>query len=272
MPNTRTRKHRGEAAPKRSNIREVAAAARVSVATVSRTLQTPDIVAEDTRKRVLRTIERLGYTPNLQARILRTARTQLIVALVPDISNPFFAEVIRGIEKVAHEHRYAVLLCDTQYDPVRERTYADLLGTRQADGMITLLPHVPRVNLPAPLPIVNACEYVSDRSITSVYVDNVAAARAATGHLLDFGHRRIAFVTGPMQSPISIDRDRGYAEALKGAGIARDPKLTAGGDFSVEAGLRAYEVLVANARRFTAVFCSGPTARRRASAADRSGT
>src|SRR6202035_2413736 len=160
-----------------------------AVATVSRTLAMPDLVAPDTRRRVHDTIRRMGYTPNAQARNLRTARTNVIVALVPDISNPFFAEVIRGIEQVAHRSHYSVLLGDTQYNRAREQGYADLLNTRQADGLITLLPHIPKIIAAGRLPIVNACEYVRDRSITSVYVDNVAAAQQATEYLLTLGHR-----------------------------------------------------------------------------------
>jgi len=216
----------------------------------------PEVVASETRRRVHEAIHRLGYTPNAQARILRTARTNVVVALVPDISNPFFAEVIRGIEQVAHQNRYSVLLGDTQYSRDREQAYADLLGTRQADGLITLLPHIPRVTMAGRLPIVNACEYVKDRTITSVYVDNVAAAREATDYLITLGHRAIAFITGPMKSPISVDRDQGYQMALASAGIKRDPKLTAEGDFSLESGIRAVESIFARRERFTAVFCS----------------
>jgi LacI family repressor for deo operon, udp, cdd, tsx, nupC, and nupG len=255
----KTRKSKRSTAPgprNNYNIREVAEAAKVSVATVSRTLQMPDVVAPQTRARVQAAIERLGYRPNAQARMLRTARTHVIVALVPDISNPFFSEVIRGIEQVAHQNGYSVLLGDTQNSRVREKAYAELLATRQADGLITLLAHIPPIVISASLPVVNACEYVKDKSITSVYVDNVAAAREAVEYLLTLGHRDIAFVTGPMDSPISIDRDQGYEEALQRAGIKRNRKLTAIGDFSVEAGIRAVDTLLAKKFRFTAVFCS----------------
>src|ERR1700692_3857532 len=131
--------------PRRSNILEVASAAGVSVATVSRALQMPDVVAARTRARVREAVERLGYVPNVQGRMLRTARSHVIVALVPDITTPFLAKIIRGIEQVAHQNRYAVLLGDTQHNRSREQAYADLLATRQADGLITLLPHIPRI-------------------------------------------------------------------------------------------------------------------------------
>jgi LacI family transcriptional regulator, repressor for deo operon, udp, cdd, tsx, nupC, and nupG len=247
---------RGAASQRRYNITEVAVAAKVSVATVSRTLAMPDVVAPETRQRVHAAIRRMGYTPNMQARSLRTARTNMIVALVPDISNSFFAEVIRGIEQVAHRNGYSVLLGDTQYNRDREQTYADLVGARQADGLITLLPHIPRVVSAKRAPLVNACEYVHDPSITSVYADNVGGAREAVEYLLTLGHRSIAFVSGPMNSPISVDRDHGYEAALADADIKRNPKLTIDGDFSAEAGIRAAESLFARGERFTALFCS----------------
>jgi len=243
-------------APRRYNIKEVATAAKVSVATVSRTLAMPDVVLPETRQRVQEAIRRLGYTPNVQARNLRTARTNVIVALVPDISNPFFAEVIRGIEQVALQNRYSVLLGDTQYNRAREQVYADLVSARQADGLITLLPHIPQVTTTGPLPIVNACEYVTDPAVTSVYVDNVAGARVAVEYLLTLGHKGIASIAGPMSSPIGVDRDRGYAAALTAAGIKRNRKLTVEGDFSAEAGIRCMEYLFAGGAPFTAVFCS----------------
>src|SRR5208282_1370010 len=115
---------------------------------------------------------------------------------------------------------------------------------------------VPRIAAAGRWPIVNACEYVKDRSITSVYVDNVGAAREATDYLLTLGHRTIAFITGPMNSPISIDRDLGYEQALANAGITRNRRLTAEGDFSAESGMRAVEMLYAREDRFTALFCS----------------
>lgn len=219
----------------------------------------PDVVAPETRQRVHDAIRRLGYTPNAQARNLRTARTNVVVALVPDISNPFFAEVIRGIEQVAHQNRYSVLLGDTQYSLDREQVYANLIDSRQADGLISLMPHIPTIEARAEsgrMPIVNACEYVKDRSITSVYIDNVAAATEATNYLLALGHRNVAFVTGPMNSPISIDRDKGYELALSAAAMKRNRKLTIEGDFSVESGMRALDLLLARGERFTAVFCS----------------
>lgn len=237
-------------------VKEIAAAANVSVATVSRALQRPEIVSETTRQHIHEVVKRLGYTPNAQARNLRTARTRLIVALLPDIANPFFSEVIRGIEQVAHESGYSVLLGETQSSLVREQAYADMVAARQADGIITMSPRVPAIPIQGRLPVVNACEYVKDSQICSVYVDNVAAAAAAVDYLAMLGHRDVAFIAGPPSSPICVDRELGYQLALQRAGIALNPALAAVGDFSIEAGERAIDLLLSREQPFSAVFCS----------------
>jgi LacI family repressor for deo operon, udp, cdd, tsx, nupC, and nupG len=243
-------------AVRRATIRQVAAAAKVSVATVSRALENPQIVAEDTLRRVHAVIQELGYTPNAQAQMLRTSKTRLVIALVPDISNPFFSEVIRGIEQVAHENRYAVLLGDSQNSPAREQAYADMIPARQADGLITLVPRLPKQFGHKPFPLVNACEYVPDGGVTSVYVDNTAGALAAVQHLITLGHRSIAFISGPKLTAICTDRQRGYELALKQAKLRFNPALMGTGDFTVESGVRATEALFASGAEFSALFCA----------------
>jgi len=246
-----------EAQPARvSTVKEIAAIAKVSVATVSRALQRPEVVSERTRQRIHEVVKRLGYTPNALARNLRTARTRLIVALLPDIANPFFSEVIRGIEQVAHENGYSVLLGETQSSQVREQAYADMVAARQADGIITMSPRVPSIPIQGRLPVVNACEYVKDGQISSVYIDNVAAAGVAVDYLAMLGHREIAFVAGPPSSPICVDREQGYRLALQRAELPANPGLVVTGDFSIEAGERAVEQLLAQGQPFTALFCS----------------
>ena len=247
------------AAPQPARVRtvkEIAAIAKVSVATVSRALQRPEIVSEETRQRIHEVVKRLGYTPNALARNLRTARTRLIIALLPDIANPFFSEVIRGIEQVAHENGYSVLLGETQSSLVREQAYADMVAARQADGIITMSHRVPAIPIDGRLPVVNACEYVKDKKISSVYIDNVAAAGAAVDYLVTLGHRDIAFIAGPSSSPICVDREQGYQLALQRAKIPANPALTAVGDFSIEAGERAIDLFLSQGHSFSAVFCS----------------
>lgn len=237
-------------------IRAVARLAGVSIATISRALKSPGQLKPATLEKVQSAIHRLGYTPNVQAQNLRTSQTRLIIALVPDIGNPFFSEVVRGIEKIAQQNDYSVLLGDTEYDAWREATYVKLIQSRQADGLITLLPSIPKLFLAGRAPIVNACECVDDPSVTTVSVDNLGGAKAATEYLLALGHREIALIRGRDGSPLSADREAGYREALRAAGVEPDDRLILQGDFSAESGIRAVGSLFAQGLRFTAIQCS----------------
>lgn len=239
-----------------ARITDVAAAAGVSVATISRALRSPDVVAPETLERVLTAIRDMRYTPNAQARNLRTSRAKMIIAIVPDIANPFFSEVIRGIERVAQQQGYSVLLGDTENNSKREETYAQMVTSRQVDGAIILLPHIAASIRRAGAPIVNACEYVSDKAVTSVYSDNVGGARAAAEYLLALGHVSIGFIGGPPGSPLSVDRERGYVDAMRANGFSLDRKLMVAGDFSAESGVRATEALLARGLPLTALVCA----------------
>lgn len=198
------------------NIYEVAKRAGVSTATVSRVLSRPDVVAPDTRKKVMRAVEQLGYTPNSAAANLRTLRTHKILVTVPDISNPFFSQILQGIEDAAQRKGYAVLVGDTQHDEQREERYASMLKRKEADGLIFLGHRLPKeaasfVKAMAPqcAPVVNGCEFSSKLAVPSVHIDNTKAAAEAMDHLYRLGHRRIAAITGPLASPLSRDRLKG---------------------------------------------------------------
>jgi len=241
-----------------TSIRQVARQAGVSIATVSRALTTPDKVSDKTLKKVLAQVERSRYKPNLLARNFRSKRAYAVVVLVPNIANPFFAEIIRGIEQVAQQHGYAVLLGDTEGREDREAYYAGLVETRQADGLIQLHPRLPKVAQGAggsDIPLVNACEYIVDAPCPRVGIDNVAAARDMTAYLIGLGHRRIGAILGPNSSPLTSDRLRGYKLALKAAKITSDEDLVAQGDFSMSSGRDAVERLFKVEKPPTAVFC-----------------
>ena len=126
------------------NIYEVAKRAGVSTATVSRVLSRPDVVSPDTRRRVMQAVDKLGYTPNSAAKNLRTLRSGKLLVTVPDISNPFIALVLQGIEEIAQREGYAVLLGDTQHDEQREERYAAILKRKEADGLIFLGHRLPK--------------------------------------------------------------------------------------------------------------------------------
>lgn len=241
-----------------SSIREVARLAGVSVATVSRTLKTPHVVSSATRDKVLAAVERAGYRPNLMAVQFRSRRSGNLVVLVPKIANTFFARVISGIQEAAQRRGYGILLCNTHGDETVERQYARLVSTRQADGVIQLRAFDPfdaGTSAATTLPMVNACEVLDAPRCPTVSLDNRAAARAMTEHLIELGHRRIAMLEGPRRSPLSRDRRQGYYDALAEAGIPRDETLRYPGDFSPRSGYAAAEALLERHDRPTAIFC-----------------
>ena len=244
-----------------TTMKDIAKLAGVSTATVSRALMKPEMVSKEMRDLVSKAVASAGYTPNLAARSLRRRETKVVVVVVPDISNPFFSEIIRGMSRVAGEHGYSVLLGDTENDPERERAFASLVGARQADGLILLNGRLPRngkgggarAHLP---PLVMACEYQPEVEVPTVRLDNVGAARSVMQYLLEGGHRRIGFLTGPMWNVLSRDRLQGYRDSLLDAGLSYEPSLVTEGDFTIASGLQGGRALLEGTPRPTAIFCS----------------
>jgi len=245
-----------------SNVKKVADVAGVSSATVSRALNRPEMVAETTRRKVVAAAESLGYAGNYLARNLRVQKTSNVIVIVPNIANPFFSEVIRGIERVAQMSGYCVLLGDIQDSPKREHAYENLLATKRADGLITLSPTIPKISGRSrsvdflQQPIVNACECAEGTPMRTVQLDNVGAGRKATEYLISLGHRRIGFVTGPDASPLTKSRLAGYREAIEAAGLKYSERLIAHGDFSIQSGIVAAQQLLSLDRPPSAIFCS----------------
>ena len=242
-------------------IYEVAKRARVSTATVSRVLSQPDVVSPATRRRVLAAIEHLGYTPNVAARNLRTSRTGKLLVTVPDISNPFFSLILKGIEDAAQREGYAVLLGDTQHDEAREDRYAAMLQRREADGLIFLGHRLSRVAAavikgaaPRCAPVVNGCEFNPKTGVPSVHIDNARAASEAMDLLFRLGHRRVGIITGPLVSPLSRDRLQGVMARARQTRADRG-LLIVHGDFSIESGAAEGDRLLARRDRPTAIFC-----------------
>lgn len=242
-----------------SNIRVVAELAGVSVATVSRTLKQPESVSPKTRNRVLDAVQQAGYQPNQLAARLRSGKTHNLVVLVPTIANVFFARVISGMQQVAHEKGFTLLLSNTQADEQIEMSYARMVETAAADGVIQLRAFNPfkreQLNAQSLYPMVNACEVLDNVACPTVMLDNRAAAAEMTRHLIELGHRNIALVKGPARSPLTRDRVSGYRDALNEAGIAFDEQFLVAGDFSLKAGFDAATQLLALPVRPTAIFC-----------------
>ncbi len=203
-------------------ILDVAKHAGLSVASVSRVLAGLPGVSEATRERVMTSVEELGYRPNLAARRLRSRRTDTLGLIVSDIRNPYFVEVGRAVEDVAYAHGMRVMLCNADEDPEKERFYLDMMRDENVAGVIlsptlSLLARYRPADFPFPVVLVDRCE--NDTPADAVVLDNVDAAQRLVRHLIDTGHRRIAFFYGAA-SATGRQRLQGYQEALAGAGLA----------------------------------------------------
>lgn len=238
----------------RPRIRDVARLAGVSTATVSRVLSNPGVVSQETRASVQSAIEATGYRPNEAARNLRHRRTGGIVALVPNLANPFFAQILSGIASVLGPAGYNLLVADTRSEGAgRLLDYAE---PSRADGLIVLDGSLPAPALRGRIPLVQACEWVPGLSAPRVKIDNRAAAGLAIDHLADLGHRRIGHVAGPPGNVLSIARLGGFRDRMRSRGLTLDGAAIWGGDFSLESGRAAAVQWLARPadRRPTAVF------------------
>jgi LacI family transcriptional regulator, galactose operon repressor len=244
----------------RPTIYDVARLAGVSTATVSRALNGTGQIAPRTRAAIEAAVAQLGYRPNTIARSLVTRSTQTIALLLPDITNPFYAALVSGIQQYVLSHDHTMLLCTTEGDAEREEQYLSLLRAKQVDGALVdglVLPpdRIARF-VREGFPIVCLDRDIDSTFIPLVQVDNRRGGKLATEHLLGLGHLRIAHVMGADGLHISHDRLAGYREALAAAGFAPDPRLVVEGRFTEEGGYEAMRMLLDSTPELTAVFAA----------------
>ena len=238
---------------------DVAKLANVSTATVSRVLQNPDTVKENTRNRVLAVIKELNYQPNILARHFRRNETNTILVLVPNILNTVFTGIIEGIESEAAKNGYRVLLGNTNRKVENEYSLINLLKQRQADGMILFSARMDRqtlLELSKEYSIVLTTAYLEGLKVPTVSIDNVSSSRIAVEHLIKLGHTRIAHISGPTELANSRDRYRGYQQAMLHNDIEIDSLLVQEGDFSLESGYNQMLKFIAIGKPPTAVFAA----------------
>jgi len=249
-------------------IKELAKTLGISTASVSRALNKPDRVSANMREKVQTAAKKLGYRPNKMGASLRTSKTKNIIVIIPNINDTFNSGVIRSLERTAAERGYSVLFGDTQGIRELEITYGDMVKSRQADGIICFSHRLPFTDedmqsdsftLP---PIVNSCEHIEttkvgerEFSVPLVTVDNVAASKELTQHLIKLGHKDIAVITGDMNSPSTTQRLQGYRDALREAGLAYKKKLIYEGFYTLEAGSSRTKDILLEKQRPTAIFC-----------------
>jgi LacI family repressor for deo operon, udp, cdd, tsx, nupC, and nupG len=241
-------------------IQDVARVANVSTATVSRALSYPERVSKETRRIVIEAIERTGYTVNQTARSLRRRQSGAIVVLVPNIGNPFFSQVIAGIEATASQAGLNVLIADTRAPHAAAAHIGEYLHNNRADGLIVLDGSLPPEILagtgPRTPPVVFCCEWNEDSNLPSVRFDNFGGAGLAIDHLHALGHRKIGHILGPQNNVLTRERARGVSAALARHGLDERRDWLFAGDFSLAAGRRAAERWLAMSDRPTAVTAS----------------
>lgn len=243
-----------------ATIKDVAALAGVSVATVSRVINGDDVVLSSTKEQVLKAISALNYSPNLLGRNLRRLETKKILVMLNTISNQFYSRVVKGIEECARNDGYTVMVCMTHGDKELEKEFFTLLRTRLVDGAVFLTAETNGDILTGMLnglPVVQACEPKTDFLTPSVSIDNEKAAYEAVLYLLKNGHKKIAYfgATGIYSS--STLREKGYKKAiLENCGELNESLILSEG-FSFNSGIRAAKKLMQNdkANFPTAVFC-----------------
>ena len=245
---------------RRLDIRDVARHARVSIATVSRTINRVPTVDQQLADRVWKAIEELNYFPNTQARALVSGRTRLLGLLVSEITNPFFPELIEGFEEIAVAHGYEILIGSTNYDVSRMATCIRRMLERQVEGVAIMT-----FGIEQPL-----LEELSSRDIPMVFVDAGPPAplvRALTvdyrkgisegvDHLVGLGHRSIGFVSGPLRQGSAQARKNAFIESLEAVGLTSRPEWLIEGNHSLEGGMKATQHLLSLSEQPTAVMCS----------------
>ena len=246
-------------AQKVAKIQDVARAAGVSTATVSRALSNPSVVAEETRHAVFAAVEATGYRVNQAARNLRRQRAGAILILVPNLGNPFFSQILAGIDARFADTDYAVLIADTKNSRASLNAY---LEDSRADGIIVLDGGIEISSVGDLISetghnrVVFACEWVENIPCPSVRSDNPKGTRLAMRHLYDLGHRKIAHVTGPKGNVLTRARRESMLEERARLGLPARDEWVIRGDFSLQSGYAAAESIIEMKERPTAVFCA----------------
>ena len=239
-------------------IKDVALHAHVSVTTVSHVVNQTRFVSERARVRVQTAIDELKFVPSALARSLRNNRTHTIGMMIPNCSNPYFAEIVRGIEDTCFDAGFNVILCNSDDRPQKQAQYIRVLHEKQIDGLIVLSSGGDD-ELGDLLRAVDVPKVLVDREVDQLAVDLVEVNHEAGGHLamrhlLALGHRRVACITGPLGLSSAVQRLRGYRRALEEAGFAADPHYEFAADFTSAGGYAAMQHLLTLAKPPTAVF------------------
>jgi len=243
-----------------ATIRDVAQSAGVSPTTVSHMINQTRHVSVEVTARVRASMLELGYRPNALARSLRRGETGTIGMILPDSSNPYFAEVGHAIESEAFSHGYSLILCNSEGDQDKESFYTRVLMEKQADGIMFISSGVEdssiRMLLGLHIPLVVIDRMCGNLAIDVVLSDNYRGGYDAAEYLAGLGHRRIGMITGPTRVTPSAEREAGFRQALSDRGMEMDDSLIVAGAFSAQTGYHAALMLLNRIQPPTAIFAS----------------
>lgn len=241
-----------------STIRDVAKAANVSTSTVSHVINDTRFVKPDTRERVLQAMKELKYQHNRLASSLRNRKTHTIGVLVPNSANPYFAEILAGIEAACYEQDYHIIMGNANDDPEREQSYLQVLLSRQVDGILLIstgaFENSIRLLSENKTPVVMVDRSTELTTVDEIFTDNHRGGYLATEYLLSLGHRRIACVTGPSFLTPSSARVQGYRDAFTSANLKSCDDWIVTGDFQHKGGYDAAQRLLQLDEIPTAIF------------------
>lgn len=241
-------------------IADVARLAGVSTATVSRVLADPNKVRQKTRDLVTEAVRRSGYTPNSVARNLRKRRTMTALVVVPNLANPVFAQILRGIDDELTQSGYGLVIGNLDNCAEREARYVELALSRQVDGILLMNGRIPesdkRTMREAGLPMVAMCAAIHEEKIPNVVVQDREASRAAVEYLVRLGHRRLGYIAGPPPNVIAAERLAGFLEGIAEAGLSERDFVCWEGRFVFSAGVIAAEAFLRLKNRPTGIYAS----------------
>ncbi len=244
-----------------TSIKDVAREAGVSIATVSRVLNDIDVVNEDTKKKVLDAISKLGYRPNIVARSLKTQKTSTIGILIPDIASQFYPDIVRGAEDVANIYNYNIILCNSDFDIEKEKEYLKVLKEKMVDGVIYISSSLNEeiLDLINELDLKTVLVETKDKEgkFPSVSIDNVSASYEGTKYLIESGIKKLAFI-GVNETTMNAWGERyiGYKSALSEAGLSFDKDLTYFKNLTVKAGYEAIQRFTEAGKEFDGIVCA----------------
>jgi LacI family transcriptional regulator, repressor for deo operon, udp, cdd, tsx, nupC, and nupG len=241
-------------------IADVARLAGVSTATVSRVLSEPGKVRQKTHDLVMEAVRRSGYIPNSTAQKLRTRRTMNVLVVAPRLTNPVFAEILRGVDDELTQSGYGIIIGNLDNRREREARYVDLALSRQVDGVLLLTGYIPengsRDMRESGLPIVAMCAAIDDDTIPKVVVQDREASHKAVEYLSKLGHRRFGYISGTPSSIIERERFGGFLEGIASAGFSRDDFVRWEGPFVFSTGVAAAESFLKMKDRPTGIFAA----------------